>query len=207
MSVRVIEVESPFGVTVRNRFEYHEPQSDRLMIILPGRGYTVHYPALLHLGHMASVLGYDVLPVQYGFHVMDADFDFDQMPLVQQDVESATKPVLAQGYREVCVVGKSMGTPLAITLAQSVEAEQVSQILLTPIGPAMQVSGDIRTLAIIGTADPNYSPELTQTDRDNVTWRVFDRLNHGFIDDNDWRYSVDCLKAILETCAAFLEGK
>jgi hypothetical protein len=205
MSIQSIVVESPFGVTVRHRFHVHEPESDQLMVILPGRGYTINHPVLSYLGQMAYENGYDVLPVQYGFQT-SGDLDPAQIPLLQQDVRVATEPVLKRNYREICVAGKSLGTPLAIDLAQSVKAAVVSQILLTPIGPAMQAAGDIRTLAIIGTADPLYAPELVGSN-DVTTWRVLENLDHGLIDESDWRYSMDSLKEIIAACEAFLQTK
>ena len=205
MSLELIEVESPFGITVRHRFHLHQPQSDKLMVILPGRGYTVNHPVLSYVGQMAYENGYDVLPVQYGFQV-SGDLDVSQIPLLQQDVQLATEPVLKRDYREICVVGKSLGTPLAIDLAQSVPAAVVSQILLTPIGAAMQPAGDTRTLAIIGTADSLYAPELV-SDSQSTTWRVFENLDHGLIDDSDWRYSLDCLNDIIAACETFLQKR
>jgi acetyl esterase/lipase len=205
MSTRLIEFESPFGVIVQNRFEVHEPDSDRLMILLPGRGYTVNHPVLFHIRLMAYAQGYDTLPVQYGFHI-SGNLEPSQIPLLQQDVERATQQVLSRNYREVCVVGKSLGTPLAIDLAKSLKAETVSQILLTPIGVALQDAGDNRTLAVIGTADPLYTPEIAQQGGDHITWRVFENLDHGLIDAGDWRYSVESLKEILSECETFLES-
>ena len=206
MPSELITVDSPLGVTVKHRFQFHDPAADKLVIILPGRGYTVNHPVLAHLGLMAFANGYDVLPVQYGFQT-SGDLDPTQIPLLQQDVQLATAPVLQRGYHEICVVGKSLGTPLAIDLAQSIEAAVVSQILLTPIGAAMQAAGDIRTLAIIGTADPLYMPEMVN-DSPNTTWRVFENLNHGLIDEDNWRYSIDCLRDIIATCETFLlEGQ
>lgn len=203
MAVQFIEVESPFGVTVQNRFHYHEPATDRLMVILPGRGYTVSHPVLFHLDQMAYENGYDVLPVQYGFQI-SGDLEPAQIPLLQQDVQLATEPVLQRGYREICVAGKSLGTPLAIDLAKAVDAEIVSQILLTPIGAAMQTTADVRTLAIIGTADPLYVPELVDNGG-QTTWRVFDNLNHALIDEDNWRYSLDSLQEIIIACEAFIQ--
>ena len=203
MTIEVLEVESPFGVTVRNQFHHHDSDSARLMIILPGRGYTVNHPVLFHLGHMAFENGYDVLPVQYGFHAGGA-LEPAQIPLLQEEVQRATKPVLARDYSEVCVVGKSLGTPLAIDLARSLDVERVSQILLTPIGAAMQAAGDIPTLAIIGTADPLYAAENIQESA-TLTWKVYERLGHGLVDEADWRYSVQVLQEIIAACETFLK--
>ncbi len=204
MKVETITIESPFGAQIDQRLVVQEPRADKLLIILPGRGYTVNHPVLAYLSYMGAANGFDVLLVQYGFQ-LTGKFDMQQMPLVTQDVNRTTEPVLNDhAYRHICVAGKSMGTPLALQLAQTVQAEHVSQILLTPIGPALQPAGDVPTLAIIGTADPYYSPDVGQNPPPNVTWRIFDNLDHGLIDASDWLYSLNMLETIIGTCEEFL---
>ncbi len=206
MPIESIRVESPFGVTVEQRIQVHEPRSDRLLVTLPGRAYLVSYPALFHIGQMAYGHGWDVLPVQYGFQ-LGGVLEAGQEPLLAEDVQLATSPVLQRGYRNVCVVGKSLGTPLAMELAMELAgtaaAESVSRILLTPIGSALAPADGIRTLAIIGTADPLYAPGLA-TDTATTTWRVFERLDHGLVDEGDWRFSIESLAAIVAACEEFI---
>ena len=204
MSTEVIRVESPFGVTVEHQLEVHQPRSERLLVILPGRGYLVSHPVLFHVGQVAWQHGWDVLPVTYGFQV-GGDPGAITEALLAEEVRLATSGVLARGYREVCVVGKSMGTPLAMDLVRSVAAERRSQILLTPIGPALSPPGDVRTLAIIGTADPLYRPDL-EGGAGSIEWLVLEHLDHGLVDPASWRRSVASLEAILAACEAFLEG-
>ena len=202
MIIEPIRVESPFGVTVEQRFQVHELRSDRLLVILPGRAYLVSHPVLFHIGQMAYENGWDVLPVQYGFQ-LGGDPGEGEESLLAEDVRLATAPVLQRGYREVCVVGKSLGTPLAMELARTAGVEAVSRILLTPIGAALVPVDGIRTLAIIGTADPLYAPGLA-TDTATTAWRVFERLDHGLVDEGDWRYSVESLAEIVAACEAFV---
>ncbi len=202
-----IEVQSPFGVSIRNRFYQHTPPSEKLMILLPGRGYTVAHPALLHLQHVGLEHGYDVLPVQYGFQVMQGDLETAQMPFLMEDTRRAVEQVTERGYREVCVVGKSLGTPLAVELAQELDIAEKSLILLTPIGSAVQdaLAQGIRTLAVIGTEDPLYSAEAVQTsEADAARWYVMADLDHSFLKANDWKASVRSLYDILAACEAFL---
>jgi hypothetical protein len=194
MTFEPIRVESPFGMTVERRLHLHDPRSERLMLILPGRAYLVSHPVLFHMAQMAYQQGWDVLPVQYGYQ-LGGELRPEQEPLLAEDVRLATAPVLQRGYREVCVVGKSLGTPLAMDVARTAPAEAVSRILLTPVGPALAPADGIRTLAIIGTHDPLHAPGLA-TDTASTTWRVFDRLDHGLVDEDDWRYSVESLAAI-----------
>jgi hypothetical protein len=126
------------------------------------------------------------------------------------DVTQAVDQVLARGYSRLCVVGKSLGTPLAAQVAKASDIDHTSLILLTPIGGAMQSIGTMNTLVIIGTADPLYSPEVVGAfdGMDHIHWRVFDDLNHSLAVENDWQASLTVLHPIMETCERFLlEGR
>lgn len=208
MSVEVVTLThtSPFGVEVRSTLFQHNPPADRLLLLLPGRGYTVNHPLLFHLLYVALENGWDALPVSYGFQAAAGDFTPEQFPLLQRDVALATGPALARGYRQVCAAGKSLGTPLAVDLARGAKAERVSLILLTPVSGVMQALDGIRTLAVIGTDDPLYSPEavrLTEGDA-HIEWRVYDGLDHALIVRDDWRASVAALHRIMGDCEQFL---
>jgi hypothetical protein len=200
-----INIESPFGVTTRSPFSYHEPASDKLMVMLPGRGYTNDAPVMFHTRQMALENGYDVLAVQYGFQAANADLQPEHLPFLQQDVTLAAQSVLAREYREVCVVGKSLGTPLAVELAKTLTNEEISLILLTPIGAALLDMTSLRTLAVIGTEDPLYSPELVSNASPNIRWRVFEGLNHGLIHNGSWRTSLMKLPEIIQACETFIK--
>lgn len=197
---------SPFGIEVTNPFFHHDPPSDRLLVLLPGRGYTTNHPLLFHLLYLALENGWDVLPVSYGFQASGGDFRPEQFPLLQQDVALAAEPALARGYRHLCVAGKSLGTPLAVDLARSAKTESVSLILLTPVSGVMQALDGIRTLAVIGTGDGLYSPDIVRlTEGDaHVQWRVYEALNHALIVEDDWRASLAVLREIMDDCELFL---
>jgi hypothetical protein len=207
--ITTISHESPFGFTVQNHL-YHQG-ADRLVIILPGRGYTVEHPVLFHLRYLALENGCDVLPVQYGYQAVGQDLRPEEWSYLPQDVHLATEPVLARGYRHIYIAGKSIGTPLAIELAKSmmVSSGDVSLILLTPIGAAIQAMSDlthVRTLAIIGTNDTLYSPQMVMQTRPNVQWKVFEGLDHGLFIEDNWRVSLDALNSIMGACEQFLRS-
>lgn len=187
---------------------YHElaaqaDGADKLLVILPGYGYTFDYPVLYTLRRAALELGYDVLSVQYGFQAAHVDMTTDTMPYVQEDVHAAFAALPAANYRHICVAGKSLGTFLAAQFAESLSAEQVSLILLTPIPGAMQLAGERPTLALIGTGDPRYTPDMIQ-DTPTLAWRVYDGLDHSLEKPDDWRASLTVLPEIIAACADFL---
>lgn len=204
--ITTISHESPFGLTVNNLFYRQQIPSDKLMLLLPGRGYTVEHPVLFHLRYLGLENGFDVLPVQYGYQAANRDLKAEEWPYLAQDVRAAAEPVLSRGYRKVCVVGKSLGTPLALELAQTITAESVSLILLTPIGAVMQAMNNthLPVLAVIGTDDPLYSPDIVRQQRLNVQWKVLEGLSHGLFIEDNWRVSMDALSEILAVCEQFL---
>jgi hypothetical protein len=205
VQTRIIKVESKVGVTIHNPLMFHDdPASDRLMVMLPGQGYSCDHPVLYYLRRVAINHGFDVLSIEYGFQAAHLEFDAQASATMQDDVWQAVNAVLERGYRQVCIVGKSLGTPLAAELAKTISIGKVSLMLLTPIGDASQGLDTIRTLAVIGTGDLLYSPEMV-TASPNVEWQVFDGLNHSLEVQGDWRASLTALDRVIAVCEAFIE--
>lgn len=194
------------GTAVVHRYTRHtDPASDRLLVLLPGQGYTVDMPLLYVLSLAASQAGWDVLAVNYGFQSQVGA----PMGGLEDEVRAAlSHPELERGYREMCIAGKSLGTPLAVKAARGVAVETVRLILLTPIGASVESAGDLPTLAIIGTADNAYDPDMIAATgaRPNTTWKVYDGLSHSLIDRDDWRRSLLALGQTTDDCMVFLRG-
>jgi len=207
--IKALNVQSPSGVTTGQLFFVHEdPAAGRLLVILPGRGYTRDDPLLYYLRMVAVPLGYDVLAVQYSFQADPHAVSFDRLGWdgLGAEVEQLVKALPEREYEQVCMAGKSLGTPLAVQLAQKHPARHKSTLLLTPIANAVQLAGDLPTLAIIGTGDAAYNQEIVEADtrRENVTWWVFDGLNHSLEHRDDWQASMEVLQEIMEICESFL---
>ncbi len=202
---RIVKVESQVGVTVHSPLMYHDdPASDKLMVMLPGQGYSCNHPVLYYVRRMAIKHGFDVLSVEYGFQAAHLELDVQTTATLQDDVSQAVKPVLERGYQQVCIVGKSLGTPLAAELAKTITADKLSLILLTPIAGVFQGLDTIRTLAVIGTGDPLYSPEVVAA-VPSIEWQVFDGLNHSLEVRSDWKASISALDRVITVCEAFIE--
>lgn len=206
IQVETIIFQSAFGAATHNRLTRHEIGSDKLLIILPGRGYTIDFPALYHLRLAALQLGYDVLTVEYGFQAAHIEMEATQGSWLMDDVMGVVNQVNLSGYRRIAIAGKSLGTPLAAELARSLTDVEVRLLLLTPIGGAVQGLGAIPTLAVIGTADALYSAEEVAgfEHHPTIKWRVFEGLNHGLETPNNWRGSLAVLPEIIGVCANFL---
>jgi len=199
-----IPIESAFGVTLHQEYYASDPRSDKLMILLPGKGYTIHSPLFHYIKPMGIQNGFDVLSINYAIHVTQVDNWITRISDIQADTQKAVDHVLQHDYQTVCVVGKSLGTPIAATIANQLDAPNTSVLMLTPIQAAMSMLNHIRTLGIIGTSDPAYDPELI-VETDTQSWLVFDDLNHSLEYKNDRNKSLDVLKQILSSCESFIK--
>ncbi len=195
-----LEMMTPVGVRVDHLLTVQD-QPEQLLILLPGRGYTCDFPVLYYLRNAAADMGYDVLSVRYSFQVAPQVESQVTMQQLATEVDQAIHETLKRGYRRVCIVGKSLGTPLAALHAD--QAERL--ILLTPIGTAAQEVGNKPTLAIIGTADQVYHPDVTRSTGANVRWMVLEGLDHGLEVRGDWSDSLDALRQITQACVEFIE--
>ena len=59
-----------------------ENKSDILAVILPGIGYTLDRPILDYSKKLCLELGYDVLPIEYGFQAARKEFDKEKFQIV-----------------------------------------------------------------------------------------------------------------------------
>lgn len=206
LQVEALPIQSPFGPVVTNKLWHQGNPAGRLVVMLPGRGYSCDHPVLYYLRAMALENGFHVLSLKYGFQVAGAEMTPDRLPDLLKEAEAAARMALSRGYREVCYVGKSLGSPLAVQLAQTAGAARTRAILLTPLESAMQEMGYVPTLAVMGTADPLYDTEALRASqgRENVTWRILEGLDHGLEHPGDWRRSAAALVEVTAACADFL---
>lgn len=192
-----------------------ESASERLMIMLPGRGYLNEHPVMYYLRMMAVERGFDVLSVTYGFQAHLYSTEGIQGDLLDE-IRQAAEPVLAkeakQAYRQIVIAGKSLGTPLAALYGTELAARfpeaEIAFVLLTPVQKATAAVSERRTLAVIGTADAAYDADLIQSDQDHawIDWLVLEGLNHGLEYPGDWKRSMAALGQITGACEQFLSG-
>lgn len=200
-----IVVESAFGMTLHHDLLAQADGHDKLMILLPGKGYTVDSPLFHYLRKVAVKNGWDVLSVTYAIHVGKFDDWLSRISDLGLDSMQSVNQAMERGYRKVCIVGKSLGTPIAGMIANALDVPEKAVLMLTPIQDAMTLIPDIRALGIIGTADPAYEPDMVK-ETATESWLVSDGLNHSLEYSGDWRKSLDILPEILEACEKFLQS-
>lgn len=199
-----IAVESASGVVIHNRLYAQTAPAGRLMVLLPGANYDASRPLLYYPMKSGLQRGYDVLSVQYYYHITQADFEPDHLPTARKDAEDALMTTLKRGYDQVIFVAKSIGTLIAADLIGQLQDVRVAALMLTPIGDVVaQLPAGVPALGVIGTSDAAYTTQ-TLTETDDIKWQIFDGLNHSLEVAGDWRASLSALPAICEACDAFI---
>lgn len=198
MRVEILETTSSAKVTIRCQLIRRE--NTRLLVRLPGVSRS--NAVMEFIEQLGEDLGYDLLEIPYGFHIAQTDFDMARIPDIRQETQQLLAQALECGYESVVLVGKSLGTMLAVSLAQ--DTPQVNKlILLTPVMNSHTMTGDLPTLAVIGTADSRYDAQTMQ-DSDTLRWLVYEGMNHSLMIPGDVQTTVRHLPEILATCGDFL---
>ena len=198
---KMIETPSYIGKNIKHLLSGDEDHN-KLMVLLPGRGYYVDAPLLHYTRKLGWSLGYDVLSLVYGFQATQQGLNSADLPGIQQECRLAIETVLASGYDEVVLVGKSLGTPMAALFANEIPAV-TKAILLTPIQNCHKLIESTPALAVIGTADPVWEDGIA-VDSAFVTWRVFADLDHSLEYLDDVAASIRVLGEIMQACKTFL---
>jgi len=205
MPSKTVITKSTFDIDLPHDYTTQPTTSNKLMILLPGKGYVAESPLMRYIGQIGYANGFDTLHVRYAIHRIQVENWMMRFPDLHTDTQNAVEEVMSNQYDEVCVVAKSLGTVITTQLLSQLDVSKISALMLTPIQDAMTMIGDVRALGIIGTADPAYDPDIVQH-TDTHTWKVYDDLNHSLEYPRDWKRSISILQDILETCEVFIQG-
>ena len=195
------------------RFVQQTAFTDRLGVLLPGLGYGIKHPGLLYPAQMLQELGFDTfaLDTRYSSAEFRDASENEQGLWLQTDVLAAYRMAsAARDYREFCVVAKSLGTiGLHFPLSTRELSTETRLVWLTPLLTQAAVTRSIlnnasRSLVVIGTEDPDFSPERIETlERAGVELLVLDGADHSFNLPSDTLASVDCIRRRLEGMQKF----
>jgi len=198
MKRTMLETRSSAGVTIRCTLL--QQGADRLLVRLPGVSRS--NAVMEYIEQLGEDLGYDLLEIPYAFHIAQTDFHMAQIPDIRQETRRILEQALEAGYESVVLVGKSLGTMLAVSLAQDVPRVR-KLLLLTPVQNAHTMTGDLPTLAVIGTADSRYDPAMI-VESDTLKWLVYEGMDHGLKIPGSVRATLHYLPEMLATCEEFL---
>jgi hypothetical protein len=190
------------------------PASAHLAIILPGLSYRATLPVLYYPGRYFAEQGCDRLILEYAY---DREPDFASLPdhairdRIKNDVDAVFDKVLADhGYREITLIGKSLGTLAMSQQIGRTELASAKMIWLTPVlaDPGFidaMLSGSQPGLAVIGTADPHFAAAeaLARLRRSHIKLVELPGADHGLEVKGDVRTPLRALQTMMDAIIDF----
>ena len=129
-----------------------------LAVILPGIGYTLDRPLLDYSKKLCIELGYNVLPIEYGFQAARTKFDGEKFNYLLDETMKLLKISLSSKYKKIIFIGKSIGTVVQNVLQQKLLEEEAAyefrNIYLTPVDKTVELGIVEDSIVFSGTCDP-----------------------------------------------------
>lgn len=184
-------------------------ETNKLVIILPGAGYTTHAPLLHYTTGIFRLKGFDVLHINYTFtsqelSVINAeDFARD----VQIAIDHAIKN---KKYNHFYIVAKSIGTLALCYLLKNTMFNEAKVVWLTPLLQKDDVINSMvnsvnKGLCIIGDEDPCFIEERFERlkNNHNLVLKLVDGGNHGLELNEKPIESIEILKMVISDINEF----
>lgn len=184
-------------------------ESNNLVIILPGAGYTTQAPLLRFTTGIFYNKGFDVLHINYTFNrqelsvLSEEDFTRD----VQHVIDHAIKD---KNYSNFYVVAKSIGTVALSYLLDHTMFKEAKVVWLTPLLQRDDVfhalvNSNHKGLCIIGDKDHCFIVERFEKlkDNPNLSFKVVEGGNHSLELDEDPIKSIELLKSVMIDISEF----
>lgn len=184
-------------------------ETNRLVIVLPGAGYTTQAPLLHYTTGVFYSKGFDVLHINYKFsrEEMSALNERDFARDVQLAIDNATSN---KKYSNYYIVAKSIGTiALSYMLAHPI-LKDAKVIWLTPLLQRDDVfkamaNSENKGLCIIGDKDSCFIEERFEKLKNNQDLRlkVVEGGNHALELDKEPIQSIEILKSVISAINEF----
>lgn len=184
-------------------------ETNSLVIVLPGAGYTTKAPLLHFATGLFYAKGFDVLHINYTLSreemsvLSEEDFSRD----VQHAIDSAIKN---KNYSNYYVVAKSIGTIALSYLLNNTMLKDAKAVWLTPLLQREDVfsamgNSDHKGLCIIGDRDSCFIEERFEKlkKNQNLILKVVEGGNHSLELDEEPIKSIEILKGVISNINEF----
>ncbi len=184
-------------------------ETNSLVIILPGAGYTTQAPLLHFTTGAFYSKGFDVLHINYRFSreemsaLKESDFARD----VQLAIDNATKN---KKYSNYYVVAKSIGTIALSYLLDHSMPKDAKVVWLTPLLQRddvfnAMVNSENKGLCMIGDKDSCFIEERFEKlkNNQNLRLKVVEGGNHALELDKEPIQSIEILKSVISAINEF----
>jgi len=184
-------------------------ETNQLVIVLPGAGYTTQAPLLRFTTGVFYNKGFDVLHINYTYNRQELS------ELIEQDFAREVQLVIDhaiknKNYSNFCVVAKSIGTVALSYLLNHTMFKEAKVVWLTPLLQKDDVFNAMvksvhKGLCIMGDKDHCFVVERFERlkDNPNLRFKVVDGGNHSLELDEDPIKSIELLKNVMIEISEF----
>ncbi len=178
-------------------------ETNKLVVVLPGAGYTTQAPLLRFATGIFYNKGFDVLHINYTFNRQElAELSEEGFT---RDVQLVIKNVIKnKKYNNYYIVAKSVGTVALSYLLNHTMFKDAKVVWLTPLLQRedvfnAMVNSDHKGLCIIGDKDSCFIEERFERIKDNpnLICKVENGGNHSLELDEDPIKSIEILKSVM----------
>jgi hypothetical protein len=184
-------------------------ETNNLVIVLPGAGYTTQSPLLHFTTGLFYTKGFDVLHINYKFsrEEMAALSEEDFTRGVQLAIDNAIKN---KKYNNYYLVAKSIGTIASSYLLNYTLFKDAKVVWLTPLLQRedvfkSMVNSDNKGLCFIGDKDKCFIVERFEElkNNKNLILKLVDGGNHSLEIDGEAIESIEILKSVISDINEF----
>ena len=176
-------------------------ENKNLIVLFPGKSYTVDSPLLYYANFKYWVKGYESIEINYSDCLRK---DLPQNEVIENikiHVHEQIKDVDFSKYSEVLFVSKSVGTIIAGWLADKLNVN-IRHIYLTPLSGTLQYikNGKNISVVIAGTKDKHMEASvlIEHCEREEVKLELIEGANHSLEIIGDMDTNIDILKRVVE---------
>ncbi|MCR2806913.1 alpha/beta hydrolase [Paenibacillus soyae] len=193
MNMEIVTVPSYWGTPMQQKHITVQGQTNKLVVLFPGRGYSCELPLLYYAGNAALQHNHSVLKLEYGYQAARASFDLQDLSKV---IDECTESVLqvSPNYDQLLFISKSMGTIVAGEVHRRMQ-QKVNHIFLTPLVETIPYINASDRVVIYGGMDPAFPSEAAKQIEYSENVIEIPRADHG-LETGDVEENLAILKRI-----------
>jgi hypothetical protein len=204
MKTCYINTASYWGVDFQN--EYVQQASDTLVILFPGRSYTINAPYMYYSCQAAKECGYDILSLEYGFQKANVDpLPSETLELINETTDTIQEVLSRRNYENIICIGKSLGAFLQTAMLEDFMKYHTKYVYLTPTKRSIDGIKKTKGLVILGNADKSISQEDIReiAGIEQIKLKIIDGVGHG-LDSSSVAESLQILKDVMQEIFEFI---
>ncbi|MDD6400176.1 MAG: hypothetical protein PUG10_01025 [Lachnospiraceae bacterium] len=178
---------------------------NKLLVLFPGRNYSVDKPLLYYAAKVFEKRGYEVIGLNYNFYLKGNKNDIAGLiEEAKQYVVNQLKNVDFSRYEDIVFVSKSMGTALA-GYYETLKHIRVRHIFLTPVPEGMKYMQRGKCIVVAGKEDTFLDAQKLKIYcvEQEVSLKQFEEVGHSLEHNEDMNITFAILMVIIRMYREF----